>query len=138
MTSSNDPMARPRNVTRASDDSLDSIASLSSDGDQPNRPPARPTVTASNGGSSSSAGSSSASTPATSDASLDTQKENVGVPIGQILLPGQPIVSSQHRAVDRFKEWEVANAKYLVGLDIHKKWNLYISKADLSKLATKA
>ncbi|KAG8925892.1 hypothetical protein FRC00_003518 [Tulasnella sp. 408] len=138
MTSNNDPMARPRNVTRASDDSLDSIASLSSDGDQLNRPPPRPAVNASTSGSSSSSGYSSASTPATSDASLETQKEHIGVPIGQILLPGQPIVSSQHRAVDRFKEWEAANAKYLVGLDIHKRWNLYISKADLSKLGTKA
>lgn len=102
MTSNNDPMARPRNVTRASDDSLDSIASLSSDGDQLNRPPPRPVVNASTSGSSSSSGySSSSTTPATSDASLDTQKENIGVPIGQILLPGQPIVSSQHRAVDR-------------------------------------
>ncbi|KAG9005522.1 hypothetical protein FRB90_010354 [Tulasnella sp. 427] len=130
-------MARPRNVTRASDDSLDSIASLSSDGDQPSRPPARPLV-ADSSSSGNSSGYSSASSPASSDASLNTQKGSAGVPIGQILLPGQPIVSSHHRAVDRFKEWEVANAKYLVGLDIHQKWNLYISKADLSKLAGKA
>jgi len=60
--------------------------------------------------------------------------EHVEVPtIGQIHLPGQPIVSSNHRALERYKQWETKNLKYIEGLDTRQRWELYISDPELKE-----
>jgi len=58
-------------------------------------------------------------------------------PIGQIYLPGQPLVSSQHRALDRYTQWEQENAMHLRGVDMRTRWKYYISKRDVSLLTSR-
>jgi len=55
-------------------------------------------------------------------------------PIGHILLPGEPIVSGRHRALERFQEWEKANRQVLRKMDVQARWELYISDPELQRL----
>jgi len=99
------------------------------------RPTARPLNSSSSSGSQSSGGSTAATSEHSMSSPLDKIEEDISKPsIGQIYLPGQPIVSSQHRALDRYKEWEQANIRYLQGVDMRTRWEYYITNRDVRQL----
>ncbi|KAG8991517.1 hypothetical protein FRB94_012449 [Tulasnella sp. JGI-2019a] len=53
-------------------------------------------------------------------------------PLGEIYLPGKPIVSHNHRALERFQKWERDNRPYIGRMSTRQRWDLYISDRDLN------
>ncbi|KAG8849856.1 hypothetical protein FRB96_000601 [Tulasnella sp. 330] len=51
--------------------------------------------------------------------------------LGEIYLPGKPIVSHNHHALERFQAWEKENRSYVSRLSTRKRWDLYITNRDL-------
>ncbi|KAG8929005.1 hypothetical protein FRC02_006133 [Tulasnella sp. 418] len=98
------------------------------------RPP-NSTVNSDESGSSSSStlvgSSSSSSTSPTTSKYKGLSSDETEPVVGAIYLPGQPLPrQSQHRALDRYQEWEANNAKAIAKMDPFQRWSYYVLKME--------
>lgn len=164
MTNSDTPPNSSQSNSNSDDDLFGSSSSSGT-----SRPLRRITDFGSSGSSSGNSSPSTSTTPASSSSPTVDNRETRASPlsrqvaeimkkplVGQVYRPGQPIVSSNHRALNRYTRssclsrrplirnrphryrlWEKANAKYLEGLDWRARWDRYISRTQFGQAGSR-